>query len=181
MRLYYQQEAQRISKMKLKVKAFLVLITFIPAVVNADHWPQSIMESIDVKEAAFCRVLDSYTQQIGEAEASKNDIRVRRVYDKQVMDIKALIPTGEFQDWIIKVQSITLDSLLNATLKATLPCHKTIFGLAIPPTNTMAYEQLADVGRGDYVLVSGTLNFERDKRLTPQEFGANFSSIVGLN
>jgi len=25
------------------------------------------------------------------------------------------------------------------------------------------------------------LNFDRDKRLTPQEFGANFSSIVGLN
>ncbi len=167
--------------MKITKFAIAALLAFTPLTVTADHWPGSIMESIDVKEAAFCRVLDSYTQQIGEAEASKNEIKVRRVYDKQVMDIKALMPTGQFQDWIIKVESITLDLAMNATLKATLPCHKTIVGLSIPPSNTMTYEQLADVGKGDYVLVSGGLNFDRDKRLTPQEFGANFSSIVGLN
>ena len=97
------------------------------------------------------------------------------------MDVEALMPTGDFEDWIIKVDSITVDAMMNATLKATLPCHKIIVGLEIPPTNTLAYEQLADVGKDDYVLVSGKLSFERDKRLTPQEFGANFSSIVGLN
>ena len=169
--------------MKITKFAIAALLVFTPFTATADHWPASIMESIDVKEAAFCRVLDSYTLQIGEAEASKNDIKIDRVFNKQVMDIKALIPTGQFQDWIIKVQSIrTADKVTkNATLIATLPCHKTIVGLSIPPTNTMAYEQLADVGSGDYVLVSGTLDFERDKGLTPQEFGANFSSIVGLN
>ena len=167
--------------MGLKKFVLAAVIAFSPAVVVADDWPQSILESIDVKEAAFCRVLDSYTQQIGEAVASKNDIRVSRVFDKQIMDIKALIPTGEFRDWIMRVQRIKTDGLNNATLRATLPCHKTIVGLKIPPTDTMAYEQLADVGLGDYVLVSGTLSFDRDKGLTPQEFGANFSSIVGLN
>ena len=139
------------------------------------------MESIDVKEAAFCRVLDSYSLRIDEALESENAIRVKRVYDKQVMDVEALMPTGEFNDWIIKVDSIKVDAAMNATLRATLPCHKMIVGLQIPPTNSMAYEQLADVGKGDYVLVSGQLSFDRDKRLSPQEFGANFSSIVGLN
>ena len=168
--------------MKITKFAIAALLSFAPFTAIADHWPASIMESIDVKEAAFCRVLNSYTLQIGEAEASQNDIKIDRVFNKQVMDIKALIPTGQFQDWIIKVQSIRTDKVtMNATLTATLPCHKTIVGLSIPPTNTMAYEQLADVGSGDYVLVSGTLDFEQDKGLTPQEFGANFSSIVGLN
>ena len=107
--------------MKITKFAIAAILAFIPFTAIADHWPGSIMESIDVKEAAFCRVLDSYTLQIGEAEASKNEIKVRRVYDKQVMDIKALIPTGQFQDWIIQVESITLDAAMNATLKATLP------------------------------------------------------------
>lgn len=165
----------------MKKSIGILALTCLPSLSLADHWPQKIMESIDVKEAAFCRVLDSYTKQIGEAVASKNEIRVRRVYDKQIMDVEALMPTGDFEDWIIKVDSITVDAMMNATLKATLPCHKIIVGLEIPPTNTLAYEQLADVGKDDYVLVSGKLSFERDKRLTPQEFGANFSSIVGLN
>lgn len=161
----------------LLATAFIYLPTF----AVADHWPQKIMESIDVKEAAFCRVLNSYSVRLEEAVASDNAIRVRRVYDKQVMDVEALMPTGAFQDWIIKVESIKVDAMMNATLRATLPCHKMIVGLQIPPTNSMAYEQLADVGKGDYVLVSGQLSFDRDKRLMPQEFGANFKSLVGLN
>lgn len=162
-------------------RLFSIAIICVPSLSLADHWPQKIMESIDVKEAAFCRVLDSYSLRIDEALESENAIRVKRVYDKQVMDVEALMPTGEFNDWIIKVDSIKVDAAMNATLRATLPCHKMIVGLQIPPTNSMAYEQLADVGKGDYVLVSGQLSFDRDKRLSPQEFGANFSSIVGLN
>ena len=152
-----------------------------PTLSVADHWPQKIMESIDVKEAAFCRVLNSYSVRIDEALASENAIRVKRVRDKQVLDVEALMPTGEFNDWIIRVDSIKVDAAMNATLRASLPCHKMIVGLQIPPTNSVTYEQLADVGKGDYVLVSGQLSFEGDKRLKPQEFGANFSSIVGLN
>jgi hypothetical protein len=166
--------------MKLKLKAVVASIFFIPAVVNADHWPQRFMESIDVKEAAFCAVLKSYSKQIKDAQASKNQIRVKRVHNKQLTDIEALMPTRVFQDWIIMVQSIKVDDLMNATLEATLPCHKTIVGQKIPQTNTMAYEQLADVGKGEYVLVSGTLAFDRNNE-TPQVFFANFSSIVGLN
>lgn len=167
--------------MKTLNAALIVAFLYIPTLSVADHWPQKIMESINVKEAAFCRVLDSYSVRINEAVASENAIRVKRVYDKQIMDVEALMPTGEFQDWIIKVESIKVDAAMNATLRATLPCHKMIVGLEIPPTNSMAYEQLADVGKGDYVLVSGQLSFDRDTRLMPQEFGANFSSIVGLN
>ena len=166
--------------MKLNVKAFLALIFFIPAVANADQWPSKIMESIDVKEAAFCKVLDSYTKQINDALASKNDIRVERVRKKQRTDIQALMPNKEFQDWIIMVGSIKVDNLMNATLEATLPCHKTIVGQKIPETNEMAYEQLADVGKGDFVLVTGTLDLDY-KGLKPQEFSATFTSIVGLN
>ena len=172
----------------------LLSIAFIcaPSLLVAEHWPQKIMESIDVKEAAFCSVLDSYSVRIKEAVASKNAIRERRVYDKQAMDVKALMPTGEFNDWIMQVDSIEVDKAMNATLRATLPCHKMIVGMEIPPTNSLAYEQLADVGEGDFVLVSGQLSFERDsesgesssdtdKELSPEEFGAKFTSIVGLN
>ena len=166
--------------MKLKLKAFVASIFFIPAVVNADDWPQKFIDSIDVKEAAFCAVLKSYSKQIKDAKASKNEIRVRRVHEKQLTDIEALMPTGAFQDWIIMVQSIKVDGFKNATLEATLPCHKKIIGQKIPETNETAYEQLADVGKGEYVLVSGKLNFDRNNK-TPQIFSANFSSIVGLN
>ena len=44
----------------------------------------------------------------------------------------------------------------------------------------MTYEQLADVGKGDFVLVTGTLDLDY-KGLKPQEFSATFRSIVGLN
>ena len=44
----------------------------------------------------------------------------------------------------------------------------------------MTYGQLADVGKGDFVLVTGTLDLDY-KGLQPQEFKATFISIVGLN
>lgn len=167
--------------MKLKVKAFLALIFFIPAVVSADHnWPSDEKASIDVKENAFCQVLASYTKQINDALDSKNDIRVDRVRKKQRTDIQALMPNKKFQDWIIRVKRIKVDNLMNATLEAELPCHKKIVGQKIPETNEMTYGQLADVGKGDFVLVTGTLDLDY-KGLQPQEFKATFISIVGLN
>ena len=69
---------------------------------------------------------------------------------------------------------------MNATLEAELPCHKKIVGQKIPETNEMTYGQLADVGKGDFVLVTGTLDLDY-KGLQPQEFKATFISIVGLN
>ena len=153
-----------------------------PLGAAADHWPEKVLEAIDVKESAFCSVLDSYTKQMKEAVNSKNEIKVRNVYKKQIMDIKALMPTGAFSDWIVQVKSVKVDAALNATLRATLPCHKNIVGLEISPNNTVTYGQLSDVSLGDYALVSGQLSFEENlKDLTPEEFGADFSSIVGLN
>ena len=122
---------------------------------NADHWPQEIMEAIDVKESAFCKFLDSYKKQMKGAKDSENKIKVRNVYKKQIMDIKALMPAGAFSDWIVKVESVKVDAALNATFRATLPCHKKFVELEISATNIVTYEQLADVGLGEYALTSG--------------------------
>ena len=46
---------------------------------NADHWPQEIMEAIDVKESAFCKFLDSYKKEMKGAKGSENKIKVRNV------------------------------------------------------------------------------------------------------
>ena len=116
------------------------------------------------------------------AENSKNQIKIRNVYQKQLMDIQALMPTGSFSDWIVQVDSVEVDAANNATLKGTLPCHKNIVGAEISEANTLTYGQLSDVSVGDFVLVSGELSFVKSiKNLKPQDFKAEFSSIVGLN
>ena len=89
------------------------------------------------------------------AKDSENKIKVRNVYKKQIMDIKALMPAGAFSDWIVKVESVKVDAALNATFRATLPCHKKFVELEISATNIVTYEQLADVGLGEYALTSG--------------------------
>jgi hypothetical protein len=152
------------------------------SMAQADHWPANEKNAIAVREAAFCEVLSSYKQQMSVAMESQNDIRINTVYSQQILDIQALMPIGKFENWVMEVESVRVDANMSATLKARLPCHQTVVSLAIPTTETTLYGQLSDVSIGDFVLVSGSLTFDRDvDDRTPDVFGAKFNYIVGLN
>ncbi|MDB4039404.1 hypothetical protein N9490_03030 [Planktomarina temperata] len=163
-------------------KALVTMAFFVPAIASADHWSDKVLASLDIKETAFCNVLDTYTLQMQQAFESKNQIKVIKVYQDQINDIKALMPTGEFENWIIEVESVEVDTAFNATLRGTLPCHKNILGVQISPSQSIPYSQLSDVSAGEYVLVSGRLSFDENlQNLNPQDFGADFTNIVGMN
>ena len=78
-----------------------------PAVTFAGNWPNDVMEAIDVKQAAFCNLVESYKEKAKEAKLSENMIKQMLVSQEQSDDLKALIRDRMFENWVAKFKKLT--------------------------------------------------------------------------
>jgi hypothetical protein len=83
-------------------------IILLPAASFAGDWPSDVMEAIDVKQAAFCNLVESYQGKAEEAKQSQNQIKMMAVSQEQSDDLKALIRDKKFDNWVAQVASVDL-------------------------------------------------------------------------
>lgn len=164
------------------VKKIFTAVAFIllPTASFAGDWPSDVKEAIDVKQAAFCNLVESYQGKAEEAKQSQNQIKMMAVSQEQSDDLKALIRDKKFDNWVAQVASVDLypsneeagsDDKYHVKLTAYLDCgvmiHSSMEKSAkkIGDKSTpILFKQLAKVSRGEFVLISG--EFRNDFQAT---------------
>jgi peptidoglycan hydrolase-like protein with peptidoglycan-binding domain len=143
----------------------------------SDEW-LDLERYLAVQEVRFCQILSNYKEKAKAADESKNQLRQNLVARDRDNDIAALIPNGNFDDWVAKVVEIYATPSGDAAFLLRLPCEVT-FGsgklsskkdldgvyAATAKQGGLIYNQLAQLAEGDTVLISG-------KILTYDDIGA---------
>tara|TARA_Y100000991_G_scaffold191523_1_gene158503 strand:+ start:205 stop:855 length:651 start_codon:yes stop_codon:yes gene_type:complete len=59
-----------------------------------------------IQQLQFCDLTEKYRQSLGKAFASNNDIKVNLAKKQRQLDLDALMPGGQFKNWVVKVVSV---------------------------------------------------------------------------
>lgn len=156
------------------IKKYLLAVTLviIPTFSFAGdlNWGDELIESAkDVKQEAFCRLVETYQTRANEAQASMNQIKMMAVSQEQADDLKALIKDKKYENWIAEVKKVDLvraggvgENKYNVKLSADLGCGVTIHSSIEADdkkigevSSPILYKQLEKVSSGDFVLISG--------------------------
>ena len=171
--------------------ASVLALVLAPSILTAESWPSDVKDAIDVKQAAFCNLVNSYKGKAIEAKSSQNMIKEMQVSEDQANDLKALIPEQTFSNWVARVKKVELmrsDGLGQdkyvVRLTAALSCGVTLKSSEksddkkIGENSTpVIFKQLEKVSKGDFVLVSGEFKNE----FKPKEFCIDEGDDAGLS
>jgi len=159
--------------MKQLIKYILSITLFIiPSFSFAGdlNWGDTLIEDAkDVKQEAFCRLVETYKTRANEAKNSMNQIKMMAVSQEQADDLKALIKDKKYENWIAQVKRVDLvkaggaaENKYNVKLSADLGCGVTIHSSVEVDdkkigevSSPILFKQLEKVSSGDFVLISG--------------------------
>lgn len=149
------------------MKTFLLsaIVGLISLPLFADGW-SSVEQYIPVRQKAFCNLMNQYETKAQDAEESRNQIRQNQVEEDRGQDLLALIPDGQFENWLVEVRDVVVIPNGDAAYEMRLQCGvllgsgKTAEGQQYAATakkGSVAYNQLAGVSAGDFILINGGL------------------------
>lgn len=149
----------------------------------AETWAD-VDQYVPVRQKAFCNLMDQYEQKAQKALTSKNQIRQNQVDLDRGQDLLALMPAGEFNNWLVKLDEVYVVANGDAAYSMALQCGVTIGSGKVSETDSyvttksaeeyvataakgsVIYNQLAGLTAGDFVLVSGNLVKFKEKNST---------------
>lgn len=183
------REKQQLTKELADVKSQIDSSDFLPVFQLSEEWLE-VERFLAVQQVRFCQILSNYSIEAKAAAESKNQLRQNLVATNRDNDIAALIPNGNYNDWVAKVVEIYATPSGDAAFVLRLPCDVT-FGsgklngagdldgsyAATAEFGGIIYNQLAQLAQGDTVLISG-------KILTYEDIGAlnqRLKFITNLN
>lgn len=123
-----------------------------------------------VQQVRFCQILLNYEEEAENAAESRNQLRQNLVATNRDNDIAALLPNGNYKDWVAKVVEIYATPSGDAAFVLRLPCDVTFGSGQLPQGGGsdgeyaataefggIIYNQLAQLAEGDTVLISGKI------------------------
>ena len=86
---------------------YMLLTLFSCSTVSAGplNW-QDAEKYISIQQKQFCDLTDNYVVDLYNAQNSRNEIKINKVKKQRQEDLDALLPEGQFQNWIVKVVSV---------------------------------------------------------------------------
>jgi hypothetical protein len=139
---------------------------------SADSW--AIYKSgVPFQQQQFCRITENFRQEIEDARIQKNQIKENVAFRTREQRLTALLPEGNFSNWIVRAVSVKQASDGSAAVLFELPCDVIIGSnacsqnaksfLGTIPENSRLYVELATISVGDFLGVSGSFNFVDEK------------------
>ena len=127
-----------------------------------------------IQQRQFCDLTNRHVDDLAEATASRNEIKVNMTKKKRQLDLDGLLPEGAFNDWIVKVVSVKQvvapkDSSLDGdaaivlelwcgtqigTGQLKVPDGKDVWGATIN-YDSREYREVSKLSSGDFAVVSG--------------------------
>lgn len=136
----------------------------------SDDW-KPYTSDMPLTERLFCDLYHNFNIKKSKAIQSNNQIQVNMVHRAFQEDLDSLIPGGELDQWIVKILKVSQVSGGDAAIIAELPCgvlvgsgimtveegaQDQLHWAATIPYNSRLFNEIAKVGIGDFVNVSGT-------------------------
>jgi len=128
---------------------------------------------VPFQQQQFCRITENFRQEIDDARVQKNQIKENVAFRTREQRLTALLPDGNFSNWIVRAVSVKQASDGSAAVLFELPCDVIIGSHACGqnvrsfigtiPENSRLYVELATISVGDFLGVSGTFNFVDEK------------------
>jgi hypothetical protein len=149
----------------MKTVFLSVIVGLLTSPLFADNW-SSVEQYIPVRQKAFCNLMNQYETKAQDAEESRNQIRQNQVEEDRGQDLLALIPDGQFENWLVEVRDVVVIPNGDAAYEMRLQCGvllgsgKTAEGQQYAATakkGSVTYNQLAGVSAGDFILINGGL------------------------
>ena len=150
-----------------------------PEISNAqqglkDEW-LNVQPYFSVQQVRFCQILKDYSGKAAVAKKSRNQLMQNSVVVERDNDIAALLPGGNYKDWVAKLVEVYATPSGDAAFVLRLPCETTLGSgrveskrniegayAATASSGGLIYNQLAQLSMGDTVLISGKLLTYRD-------------------
>jgi|MDTG01.2.fsa_nt_gb hypothetical protein len=127
-----------------------------------------------IQQRQFCDLTNRHVDDLAEATASRNEIKVNMTKKKRQLDLDGLLPEGAFNDWIVKVVSVKQvvapkDSSVDGdaaivlelwcgtqigTGQLKVPDGKDVWGATIN-YDSREYREVSKLSSGDFAVVSG--------------------------
>jgi hypothetical protein len=124
-------------------------------------------------EPEFLDEIGSRKPDRSEARIQKNQIKENVAFRTREQRLTALLPDGNFSNWIVRAVSVKQASDGSAAVLFELPCEIIIGSHACGqnvrsfigtiPENSRLYVELSTISVGDFLGVSGTFNFVEEK------------------
>ena len=168
--------SQAISKLELtnedlsaQLAEAAALITLLKAgaTVETRDW-KDVEMSLSLQQQRFCDILSNFRKDFSRSLNSSNQIKVNRTIMDRDENIDALLPKGQFDNWLGKIVEIYQTSELDAGYTIELQCGARFSTgqidvdgkkkwVATAPQGSRIFNQLADLSKGQFVMVSGSM------------------------
>lgn len=157
------------AELSSRLRALETALGDIKKPTASSDWPQ-----LPAAQERFCAIFTEYEAELAVAQTSGNQIRSNLVVQKRDADLLALLPSGQFTNWVLEIAQVYQDSDGNAAFVLETQCGKYLGSavVSLPDGTTSWYasaregdpifNQLARVSIGDKVIASGKLFFIAD-------------------
>jgi len=168
----------------MKTILFSAVISLVALPLLADSW-SSVDQYVPVRQKAFCNLMNQHEIDAQDAEESRNQIRQNKVEAARGQDLLALMPGGQFENWLVEVRDVMVIPNGDAAYEMRLQCGvsigsgKTAEGQKYAATakkDSVIYNQLAGVSVGDFILVNGS--FIQFKDVNANDGRLAFASLL---
>lgn len=144
-----------------------------PLIAGPLNW-QDAEKYISIQQKQFCDLTDNYVIDLYNAHKSRNEIKVNRVKKQRQEDLDALLPEGNFKNWIVKIVSVKQVNTPNnkttdgdAAAVFELSCGSQIGSgnfqidgkltwAATIDYNSREYREVSKLSSGQFAIISGT-------------------------
>ncbi len=159
-----QQQAKTSENVNLVQKLLDGII--LPTTEDPNSWMVRVA-AVPVQQQQFCRVVDKFYDDIGKVYQTRNEIKENSLLRDRQLDMAALLPHGEFSNWVVRVKEVTQTSDGGAAVMLQPPCRAMLGSntcqkdgskiQATIPSDSPIFRELGKVSAGDFVVVSGTV------------------------
>ena len=161
--------------LKKNLITYILLTLFSCSTVSAGPVSWDAAEKyITIQQKQFCDLTNNHVVNLYKAISSRNEIKINRIKKQRQEDLDALLPTGKFENWIVKLVSIKQvqspqDQNTDGDAAAVfeLSCGSQIgsgsflidgkgnWGATIK-YNSRQYREVSKLSSGQFAIISGT-------------------------
>jgi hypothetical protein len=152
------------------VNLTIVQLGLLPPTERPLDW-QPWAAKIPLQERQFCEVMGKFEKDLKQAENNRNEIKYNMSYKRRQEDLANLIPTGVFQDWVLRAVEVRQADDGSAAILLQAPCSTLIGTYLGPypcgtdptrfegtiPEDSPQYRELEKLDHNGFVLVGGEL------------------------
>jgi len=95
----------------------------LPTSENPESWMMRVA-AVPVQQQQFCRIVDQFYDNINKVYQTRNDIKKNSLFKERQLSMAALLPRGEFANWVVQVKEVTQAADGSAAVMLQIPNHR---------------------------------------------------------